>query len=164
MLRPFAKRPKEVKVEHGGTTNETLTAPNAKQVSRPGFFASRSTSDISPGKGSLTLNYARISPASTPPAKLRKPLPSDLNALPRPQSFTEQYWASRALAAETMLSAREYHQRELYELSLREEAKRTVSMAVLPCDLWTNGYERSATCWRQARLVTRAMRNWKSLL
>ena len=45
----------------------------------------------------------------------------------RPRSSTEQYWAARALTAETLLSARMAHHQEIRTLTYSEEAKRYVS-------------------------------------
>ncbi|KAH0831124.1 hypothetical protein J3R83DRAFT_13690 [Lanmaoa asiatica] len=41
-----------------------------------------------------------------------------------PRTKTEQYWAARALVAETLLSARDRHQDELAEMRRMEEQKR----------------------------------------
>lgn len=60
----------------------------------------------------------------------------------RPQSLTEQYWAARALKAETRLSSSIAHQRELRSLSSSEETKRLREIASL-----STTHE-----WRQARL------------
>lgn len=48
-----------------------------------------------------------------------------------PQSSAEQYWAARALRAETLLSSRMAHQRELKTLSFSEETKRSVSVDII---------------------------------
>jgi len=48
-----------------------------------------------------------------------------------PQSSAEQYWAARALKAETLLSARMAHHHELKVLSLTEETKRTSEVAAI---------------------------------
>ncbi|KAJ7768701.1 hypothetical protein DFH07DRAFT_807681 [Mycena maculata] len=42
----------------------------------------------------------------------------------QPRTGAEQYWAARALSAETLLAARLEHQRELRSLSYAEEVKR----------------------------------------
>lgn len=44
----------------------------------------------------------------------------------KPVSATEQYWAARALTAETLLAAREAHQREVRSLAYSEDIKRSV--------------------------------------
>jgi hypothetical protein len=46
-----------------------------------------------------------------------------------PRTKVEQYWAARALVAETLLSARVQHQGELTGMRLAEEEKRAVSSA-----------------------------------
>ena len=53
----------------------------------------------------------------------------------RPQSAAEQYWATRALKAETLLSARTEHHRELKVLVSSEAIKRAVCRR---CRLRTN--------------------------
>ncbi|KAL0946258.1 hypothetical protein HGRIS_012513 [Hohenbuehelia grisea] len=52
-------------------------------------------------------------------------------APPLPRTPTEQYWAARAIAAESMLSARASHQQELRAASYREELKRSKDLAAL---------------------------------
>ncbi|KAF8178110.1 hypothetical protein K438DRAFT_1978075 [Mycena galopus ATCC 62051] len=53
-----------------------------------------------------------------------------LQPLPlQPRTSAEQYWAARALTAETLLSARLEHHRELRSLSYVEETKRAVERA-----------------------------------
>ena len=49
----------------------------------------------------------------------------------QPLTYSEQYWASRALVAETLLAAREVHHMEIHELTLKEEAKRTVRLSAV---------------------------------
>ncbi|KAG5642075.1 hypothetical protein DXG03_003628 [Asterophora parasitica] len=46
-------------------------------------------------------------------------------------SQAEQYWAARAFTAETLLSAREVHQRELHDFVRAEEVKRAYELSVL---------------------------------
>ena len=48
-----------------------------------------------------------------------------------PHTKVEQYWAARALVAETLLSARDQHQAELAEVQRTEAQKREVSF-ILP--------------------------------
>jgi hypothetical protein len=45
---------------------------------------------------------------------------------PQPRTATEQYWAARALTAETLLAAKDTHQLELKETTSAEDAKRKV--------------------------------------
>ncbi|THH12570.1 hypothetical protein EW146_g7571, partial [Bondarzewia mesenterica] len=64
----------------------------------------------------------------------RRPLPSPLvkqNDAPVPKSATEQYWAARALTAETLLSARMDHQREMKSIVSAEDEKKSKEMAAL---------------------------------
>jgi len=49
-----------------------------------------------------------------------------------PRTPVAQYWAFRAVAAETVLSERVQHQNELMQVRLTEEEKRTVSCAFVP--------------------------------
>ena len=52
----------------------------------------------------------------------------------KPTTPAEQYWAARALTAETLLSARLAHQGELLALSAAEEEKRGVRASFfVPC-------------------------------
>ncbi|KIK97947.1 hypothetical protein PAXRUDRAFT_824413 [Paxillus rubicundulus Ve08.2h10] len=48
-----------------------------------------------------------------------------------PRTKVEQYWAARALVAETLLSARVQHQGELTGMRLAEEEKRATDIAAL---------------------------------
>ncbi|KAF5381266.1 hypothetical protein D9615_008416 [Tricholomella constricta] len=50
---------------------------------------------------------------------------------PSTSSPAEQYWAARAFTAETLLSAREVHQRELQDLVRAEEVKRAYEISIL---------------------------------
>jgi len=45
----------------------------------------------------------------------------------KPRTSIEQYWAARALVAETVLSTRVQHQKEVAEVRLGEEERRTAS-------------------------------------
>ncbi|KZT64975.1 hypothetical protein DAEQUDRAFT_677633 [Daedalea quercina L-15889] len=49
----------------------------------------------------------------------------------RPTTTAEQYWAARALTAETLLSAKLAHQNELMDLSSAEEEKRAREISLL---------------------------------
>ena len=69
-------------------------------------------------------------PSRTKQELLRTPLHHDsAGAALAPLSPTAQYWAARAISAETLLAVREAHQRELRELLDGEENKRSVSFA-----------------------------------
>ncbi|KAG7088377.1 hypothetical protein E1B28_012378 [Marasmius oreades] len=48
-----------------------------------------------------------------------------------PRSQTEQYWAARALSAETLLTARTEHHFEMRDLTRYQEERRTSEIAVL---------------------------------
>jgi hypothetical protein len=51
----------------------------------------------------------------------------------RPCSPAEQYWAARALTAETLLAAKTDHQRDLREVAYSEDVKRVVRRGVRLC-------------------------------
>jgi len=53
-------------------------------------------------------------------------------AAAKPRTIVEQYWAARALVAETVLSTRVQHQKEVAEVRLGEEEKRTASTCSSP--------------------------------
>ena len=65
---------------------------------------------------------------ATHPAQATAAVKAKLSLPPsvKPTTTAEQYWAARALTAETLLSARLAHQGELVALSAAEEEKRTV--------------------------------------
>ncbi|KAG1819141.1 uncharacterized protein BJ212DRAFT_73673 [Suillus subaureus] len=50
-------------------------------------------------------------------------------AAAKPRTFVEQYWAARALVAETVLTTRVQHQKEMAEVRLGMEEKRTNQFA-----------------------------------
>ncbi|EGO01122.1 hypothetical protein SERLA73DRAFT_179176 [Serpula lacrymans var. lacrymans S7.3] len=70
--------------------------------------------DLVPSK-----NIAEVWNAASSPASMK------------PRTYVEQYWAARALTAETMLTARASHQRELASLKFSEESKRSREIALL---------------------------------
>ena len=47
-------------------------------------------------------------------------------SVPRPKTAQEQYWAARALTAETLLSARTVHQQELKSVTIEADTNRMV--------------------------------------
>ncbi|KAF8068701.1 hypothetical protein FPV67DRAFT_1086313 [Lyophyllum atratum] len=53
------------------------------------------------------------------------------NFAPSPTSAAEQYWAARALSAETILSTREVHKRELQDVVRAEEVKRVYEITII---------------------------------
>lgn len=67
--------------------------------------------------------------AARPPLQVNPPaLSHTYKAALQPRTSAEQYWAARALTAETLLSARVEHHRELRSLSYVEETKRAVRL------------------------------------
>lgn len=65
-----------------------------------------------------TLEYPKTTWYSTPAAA-------------KPRTFVEQYWAARALVAETVLTTRVQHQKEMAEVRLGMEEKQTNQFAAL---------------------------------
>ena len=59
----------------------------------------------------------------------------------RPQTSAAQYWAIRALKAETILQARTVHHRELQSLGFSEQTKRSVSMPSYAYGVWMHSDE-----------------------
>ncbi|KAJ6588555.1 hypothetical protein B0H19DRAFT_1100017 [Mycena capillaripes] len=75
-----------------------------------------------------TLNNAV---AVRPPLQANPPaLSQTYKAALQPRTGAEQYWAARALTAETLLAARVEHHRELRSLSYVEETKRAREQAM----------------------------------
>lgn len=64
-----------------------------------------------------------------------------------PRTPVAQFWAFRAIAAETVLSERVQHQNELMQVRLAEEEKRTVSRASVPF-MSLNALEERDCCHR----------------
>jgi len=64
----------------------------------------------------------------------------------QPLTATEQYWAARALQAETLLAAQEVHQRDIRFLGNEQEMKRQVSFKQL------ESYQALTECVRQSLL------------
>jgi hypothetical protein len=85
----------------------------------------------SPQKPATISNTLSNALAVRPPLQVNPPtLSATYQTALQPRTTTEQYWAARALSAETLLVARLEHQRELRSLSYAEETKRAVS---IPC-------------------------------
>ncbi|KAJ7165061.1 hypothetical protein C8R46DRAFT_303740 [Mycena filopes] len=69
--------------------------------------------------------------AVRPPLQFNRTVLSETyKAAFQPRSSAEQYWAARALSAETLLAARIEHHRELRSLSYLEETKRAKEHAM----------------------------------
>jgi hypothetical protein len=86
------------------------------------------------------------------------PIPVEI----QPLTASEQYWATRALKAEALLSAQESHHREVRSLGFSQDVKRYVStfLHLLPAFL-PNGLNREN--WRYWPSSTRkSMRLWRS--
>jgi hypothetical protein len=106
------------------SNKQIVTTMQSSSPSRPGLRSSSST----PTSTSLT-----TSPRFEPPTPISNlnhashPVPSPL---PIPKTSTEQYWAARAVASETLLQAKDKHYREM-KLSIDvAEYKRKVSSLI----------------------------------
>jgi hypothetical protein len=113
------------KLRKAPTSPSTPSSPRKSQ-------SSTNTLQSSPRKNAVSsaVPIASLSPCK-PAAKTvmiapPKP-PTQVSGPLRPQNPAEQYWAVRALKAETLLSARMAHHHELRSLSFSEETKRSVS-------------------------------------
>ncbi|KAJ6591265.1 hypothetical protein DFH09DRAFT_1026321 [Mycena vulgaris] len=88
-------------------------------------------SSQSPQKSSaITSHTLSTALALRPPLQVNPPTFAAAYKSLQPRSGAEQYWAARALSAETLLAARLEHQRELRSLSYAEESKRYRDLAV----------------------------------
>ncbi|KAJ6481810.1 hypothetical protein C8R45DRAFT_1100222 [Mycena sanguinolenta] len=89
----------------------------------------RKTSE-SPQKSTSTVSSNASAVAVRPPLQANPPaLSQTYKAALQPRTSSEQYWAARALTAETLLTARLEHHRELRSLSYVEETKRAREQA-----------------------------------
>lgn len=52
-------------------------------------------------------------------------------AAAKPRTSVEQYWAARALVAETVLTTRVQYQKEMTDVRLGKEEKQTVSISIV---------------------------------
>ncbi|KAG2754375.1 hypothetical protein P692DRAFT_20827885 [Suillus brevipes Sb2] len=103
----------------GSSVNQCLVSVQSKPlVSRTMQIASASLAVESTPTPNNTLEYSKATWYSAP-------------ATVKPRTFVEQYWAARALVAETVLTTRVQHQREMAEVRLGEEEKRTNQIAAL---------------------------------
>lgn len=94
--------------------------------------SSTSTLQSSPRKNAVSSAVPIVSLSPRKPAAktvvVAPPKPfTQVSGSFHPQNPAEQYWAVRALKAETLLSARMAHHHELRSLSFSEETKRSVS-------------------------------------
>ncbi|KAJ6511467.1 hypothetical protein C8R47DRAFT_1095172 [Mycena vitilis] len=72
-----------------------------------------------------------VAAPSRPPLQVNAPaLSQTYKAALQPRTSSEQYWAARALTAETLLAARLEHHREIRSLSYVEETKRAREQAL----------------------------------
>lgn len=69
---------------------------------------------------------AKVAVTQSTPASAATKATASLPPHVKPTTAAEQYWAARALTAETLLSARLAHHGELLALSAEEEEKRAV--------------------------------------
>ncbi|KAG1737546.1 uncharacterized protein EDB91DRAFT_482713 [Suillus paluster] len=95
-----------------------VSVPSNPPVSRTMQIASASLAVERTSAHNGTLEYAKTTWLSAPAAA-------------KPRTHVEQYWAARALVAETVLTTRVQHQKEMAEVRLGEEEKRTNQIAAL---------------------------------
>ncbi|EPT03221.1 hypothetical protein FOMPIDRAFT_1035569 [Fomitopsis schrenkii] len=74
---------------------------------------------------------AKVAVTQSTPASAATKATASLPPHVKPTTAAEQYWAARALTAETLLSARLAHHGELLALSAEEEEKRAREIAAL---------------------------------
>ncbi|KAG1769836.1 hypothetical protein EDD22DRAFT_868151 [Suillus occidentalis] len=98
----------------GSSVNQCLVSPVSKTMQ----IASASLAVERTSTSKNTLEYSKATWYSAP-------------ATAKPRTFVEQYWAARALVAETVLTTRVQHQKEMAEVRLGEEEKRTNQIAAL---------------------------------
>jgi hypothetical protein len=106
------------------------TPPNTLRKSRP---SSPQSSPLNNGVSSAIVPAPGISHIQSTSKAVAAASPTLLQAPEslRPHNHAEQYWAVRALKAETLLSARTVHHHELRSLSFSEETKRSVSTNII---------------------------------
>ncbi|KAG2040712.1 hypothetical protein BDR03DRAFT_948349 [Suillus americanus] len=103
----------------GSNVKQCLVSVQSKPpVSRTMQIASASLVGERTSTSINTLEYPKTTRYSTPTAA-------------KPHTFVEQYWAARALVAETVLTTRVQHQKEMAEVRLGMEEKRTNQFAAL---------------------------------
>lgn len=103
----------------GSSVNQSLVSVQSKPpVSRTMQIASASLAVERTSTSNNTLEYSKATWYSAP-------------ATARPHTFVEHYWAARALVAETVLTTRVQHQKEMAEVRLGEEEKRTASICIV---------------------------------
>ncbi|KAJ7662108.1 hypothetical protein DFH06DRAFT_1471691 [Mycena polygramma] len=86
---------------------------------------------ISTASTSPSFSNAVVAAPSRPPLQVNPPaLSQTYKAALQPRTSSEQYWAARALTAETLLAARLEHHREIRSLSYVEETKRAREQAL----------------------------------
>ncbi|OAX37137.1 hypothetical protein K503DRAFT_771802 [Rhizopogon vinicolor AM-OR11-026] len=99
-------------------SNNDASVPRHSLVSRTMQIASASLAVETTAHNFNTSEYLQTTWFSAPAAA-------------KPRTIIEQYWAARALVAETVLSTRVQHQKEVAEVRLGEEEKRTKEIAAL---------------------------------
>jgi hypothetical protein len=117
----------------------TSPIPRAPQSSSPQLSPSKNAASTvsAPPYSAKSADRAVV----VAPQRTHSQAPASL----RPQSPVEQYWAARAIKAETLLSARMAHHRELRSLSLSEETKRSVRITSRRAGIQSDGLWFSST-------------------
>ncbi|KAG2159275.1 uncharacterized protein EDB93DRAFT_277095 [Suillus bovinus] len=98
--------------------NHNQCSVSAPPVSRTMQIASASLDAERIPTAKNTLDYPKTTWFSAP-------------ATAKPRTFVEQYWAARALVAETVLTTRVRYQKEMVEARLGKEEKQTNQLAAL---------------------------------
>ncbi|KAG1733325.1 hypothetical protein EDB19DRAFT_1896645 [Suillus lakei] len=110
--------PSSIKTAGSNVNHSLVSVPSKPPMSRTMQIASTSLAVERTSAPNTTLEYPKTTWYSAP-------------AVAKPRTFVEQYWAARALVAETVLTTRVQHQKEMAEVRLGEEEKRTNQIAAL---------------------------------
>jgi hypothetical protein len=108
--------------------------PQHLRTQSPGASGQLTWSPTKTSRSTAALQVVDLRTRTQPSASL-PPTPSPIRTVLKPRSAAEQYWAARALTAETLLSARATHHKELKNLAYSEEIKRAVC-SPLTCPLY----------------------------
>ncbi|KAI9458518.1 hypothetical protein HD554DRAFT_1707252 [Boletus coccyginus] len=106
-------------------TSNTIAVSRTMQLAVSGVKVSASARGDDSGSGSADLQWR-----STDTCQISAPLAA------APRTKVEKYWATRAVVAETLLSAHDRHRRELAEMRRIEEQKREVMCLVVLLGFW----------------------------
>ncbi|KAK7056858.1 hypothetical protein VNI00_002575 [Paramarasmius palmivorus] len=114
-------------VKNRNTTSEPASPKRNPFTAESGAVMSRTMKEALGTVSKPTLDHHNSAPAvSSSSAVMTWNWSSVL-----PKSRNEQYWASRALTAETLLTARTEHQWEMRDLTRYQEERRAIEVAAL---------------------------------